>query len=187
MNYTRVLASIWLVISVLAMTNCTPGNPTGTNLPPSATPLSPALAPPASPILSTSQTNTLFFDPGNLPTNTPLAAPMTIRARLAKVNFDLLNGVIAPPGSAAQVKIFQLNLFADASFACMPERVDLHPKGFSILGKIQGVEKGQVTLAVENQALAGTVRVPGKLFQIRSIGDNLHMISEMDPRAFPPD
>ena len=135
----------------------------------------------------TPQPLALFLDPSPAPGATPTPAPLTIRTRLVQINFDWLNGVIAPPGSPSQVKRLPLNLFGDASFIALPDRVDLNPKGMTVTGKLEGIVNSRMTLVVENQTLVGTVRVPGKLFQIRFAGNGLHAISEMDPKAFPPD
>ena len=135
----------------------------------------------------TPQPLALFLDPSPSSSATPALAPLTIRTRLVQINFDLLNNVVAPPGSSSQIKRLPLNLFGDASFIALPDRVDLNPKGMRVTGKLEGMDKGLFTLVIENQTMAGTVRVPGKLFQIRFAGNGLHAISEMDQKAFPPD
>ncbi len=193
MHIVRILACVLLVFTIVALTSCTSaesqpvrsGNADATGT--IDKPLSPAAAQSPNLVLPPPPANTLFLDPGNVANVTPPAEPMSIRSRLVTLNLDLLNGVIAPPGSPTQVKRLPLNLFSDASFIAIPDRVDIHPKGLTLTGKLEGIDKSQVTLVVENQTLAGTVRMPGKLFQIRFAGNGLHVISEMDQKAFPPD
>jgi len=44
-----------------------------------------------------------------------------------------------------------------------------------------------VTLVVNNKVMSGNLRVAGKFYQIRYVGDQIHAIQEINPKAFPPD
>ena len=127
----------------------------------------------------------LFSDVSIQPRATP--DPIVIRARLVSVNFDLLAGVDSPPSSSTSKKTLRLNLFADAIYTAVPERVEPNPNGFVWFGHIEGADKSQVTLVVNNKVMSGNLRVAGKFYQIRYVGDQIHAIQEINPKAFPPD
>ncbi len=193
MSPTRAIILSVLALAAFGVAGCAANDasPTRAAQPsplPAAPPTNSATpAAPASINLPPPPPNALFLEPSNAANVTPPAQPMTLRTRLATLNFDPLNNTVAPPGNSAQAKTLQLNLFPDATFVVVPDRIDLHPKGFTLIGRVQSVEKSQVTLIVENQTLVGNIRAAGKLFQVRAVGNGLYAISEIDPKAFPPD
>ena len=53
-------------------------------------------------------------------------------------------------------------------------------------GRLAGVEMGTVTLVVNGEVVAGTVRTPEATYRIRPTGAGLHAVSEVDLSKLPP-
>ncbi len=112
--------------------------------------------------------------------------PLTLRRRLVKIDL----GQLAPaPDSAARVAaagieiaprgVLTLNLFEDAVFTGLVERTaPTFSGGQALSGRLGGIEMGTVTLVVNGDAVAGTVRTPEATYRIRPAGNGLHAVSE---------
>ena len=79
-----------------------------------------------------------------------------------------------------------LNLFDDTVLAAIVERTAPTSSGYSLAGRIEGVELGTVTLVVNGTVVAGSVRAPVGTFRIRPVGKRLYAISEVDESKLPP-
>ena len=101
---------------------------------------------------------------------------LTLRRRLVSIDFGQLTPpVAAAAGEAAPSGVLQLNLFDDASFTGLVERVaPTFSGGYSLSGRLAGVEMGTVTLVVNGEVVAGTVRTPEGTYRIRPAGVGLH-------------
>ena len=122
-----------------------------------------------------------------------VADGLTLRRRLVSIDF----GQLTPPEDAALSGtadaavalsgVLRLNLFDDASFTGLVERVaPTYSGGYSLSGPLAGVEMGTVTLVVNGAVVAGTVRTPEATYRIRPAGDGLHAVSQIDPARLPP-
>ena len=81
-----------------------------------------------------------------------------------------------------------LNFFGDALFTVIHDHTEIRAVNrYTWYGHIEGVAQGQVILVVEDGHMAGDVRIPGHIYQIRSIHEGVHALYEIDPSAFPPD
>ena len=112
----------------------------------------------------------------------------TLRQRLVSIDFGQL---AAPTGAAADAPepsdMLQLNLFEDVSFTALVERsAPTFSGGYSLSGRLADVELGTVTLVVNGDVVAGTVRTPEATYRIRSAGGGLHTVSQIDPDRLPP-
>ncbi len=125
-----------------------------------------------------------LFSPADLPSaagrDPAIGARATgrgvLRSRLVEVDFDRL------PGEGALV----LNLFDDVILTALPERVTANPPhGFAWSGRIAGASLSQVTLVVRDGILAGNVAVTGAFYQVRPVGDGVHVVRQIDQSAFP--
>ncbi len=182
---------VFFLMAAILIGGCAPENvPAGSPRAPTAT------AGPASPIaVSPVQATTaasgadLFLPPGpSANVAVPTTSPTVIRSRVVSVNFDLLAKTQGPPSAAAgTTKTITLNLFDDARFVGVADRVEPNPRGLSWTGHLDGVPQSQVTMVVQDQAMSATIRLPGKVFIVRSAGAGLVVISQVDPKAFPPD
>lgn len=129
--------------------------------------------------------------------------PAIRRSRHVQANFGLLQRPESPvrgltsPGVAspglpqpapAQDSRIVLNLFADVSYTVIKDRVEMRsPKRYTWYGHIEGVERSQVILVVEDGSMAGDLLVrPDELYQIRDIGSAVQAIYDIDISVFSP-
>ena len=74
-----------------------------------------------------------------------------------------------------------LNLFDDTVVTGMVEQTaPTFSGGYSVSGRLVGDPLGTMTLVVNGETVAGTVRLPGELYEVRSVGDGLYTISEVE-------
>ena len=74
-----------------------------------------------------------------------------------------------------------LNLFQDVVFTGIVERTaPTFSGGYSISGRLAGQALGTLTLVVNGETVAGTVRTLGGTYRIRSAGDGLYAISQVE-------
>ena len=80
----------------------------------------------------------------------------------------------------------RLNLFEDATFAATAERIATRANGYSLAGRLDGIEHGRFNLAVHDNVTVGVVRAgQGGTYHIRYLGDGTHVVRQIDPAAFP--
>ena len=113
--------------------------------------------------------------------------PAILRARYVTVRFGLLDG---PPGSApGAAETLTLNPFPGVVLTAV--RDDLVPtssgQGYVWLGHVLTQEPNRVALVVEDGVMAGNVRAGSAFYQVRYAGEGVHLVYEIDPRAFGPD
>ena len=118
---------------------------------------------------------------------------LTVRSRLVAIDFGQLTPPVdaaaagAAGAAAAPAGVLRLNLFDDASFTGLVESVaPTFSGGYSLSGPLAGVEMGTVTLVVNGEVVAGTVRTPEATYRIRPAGAGLHAVSQIDPARLPP-
>ena len=110
------------------------------------------------------------------------------RTRLVRVEFGLLAEVRAAVGrepSAASTLV--LNLFDDAVFTAVFERIEATASGYALTGRLEGVERGTVALVVNDDIVVGTVANPGGIYSLRSGGNGFHVITQIDQSRLPPE
>ena len=74
-----------------------------------------------------------------------------------------------------------LNLFEDVVFTGIVERTaPTFSGGYSLSGRLVGEAPGTVTLVVNGETVAGTVRTLGGTYWIRSAGDGRYAISQVE-------
>ena len=96
----------------------------------------------------------------------------------SKSSAPLLPRRAAPPVSDVTLP---LNLFEDIVLTGIVERTaPTFSGGFSISGRLVGEPLGGLTLVVNGETVAGTVRTPDGTYQIRSAGGGLYAISEVE-------
>ena len=117
---------------------------------------------------------------------------ITLRRRLVAIDFGQLTPPVDAAGAAALAAaapsgVLTLNLFDDASFTGLVESVaPTFSGGYSLAGPLAGVEMGTMTLVVNGDVVAGTVRTPEATYRIRPAGGGLHAVSEVDLSRLPP-
>ena len=102
------------------------------------------------------------------------------RSRPVVVNLDRLG---LRDGSGVQDGVaFQLNMFSDAMFIAVPEKVASAAPGKLLWrGVVLGVKESTVTIAVDGEAAVGTIQVDGKLYKLASTLDGSQVINEVNP------
>ena len=78
-----------------------------------------------------------------------------------------------------------LNLFDDVALTAVIEQTARTASGYSLSGRIAGTEPGSVTLVVNGDVLAGTVRTLSATYTIRATAGGMYSIRQIDPSAFP--
>ena len=118
---------------------------------------------------------------------------LTIRQRLVSIDFGQLAAPVdtaaaaRPVDAAGPSGMLRLNLFDDASFTALVERsAPTFSGGYALSGRLAEVEMGTVTLVVNGDVVAGTVRTPEATYRIRSAGNGLHTVSQVDLSQLPP-
>lgn len=107
-----------------------------------------------------------------------------MRTRLVVPDLDLLHQW-GDGGSGARLL---LNLFDDAAFWAVLDRVESNPSGSqSWIGRLDGVLYGSVILVVKDGVLMGNISSGDGLYRVSYVGEGVHAIQEMDSAAFPPE
>ena len=105
-----------------------------------------------------------------------------LRQRLVLLDHDVLATARL---NAEALVVVQLNLFADVSLAAVVDRTGPTSAGYWLAGSIEGQELGSLTLVANGDVIAGTVRTPGAIYAIRSLGGDVHVVREVDPAQLP--
>jgi len=81
-----------------------------------------------------------------------------------------------------------LNLFPDTCVIARRERVtELRPGVMQWEGRVAGAPPGTVTLIVDGEVVVGTIRVGSELYEIRYLGEGVHVVNDVDASKFPRD
>ena len=127
--------------------------------------------------------------------------PMAARRRLVTIDFGRLappDFALAPtadgtpadalsPDGTTPGRLLRLNLFDDAVFTGLVERMEpTFSGGHALSGRLVDVDGGTMTLVIDGDLIAGTVRTPDATYQIRSVGNGLHAVSQVDPARLRP-
>ena len=120
-------------------------------------------------------------------TSESLSDTITLRRRVVTIDFEMLGRAraSAAAGTAPSAAV-TLNLFDDVVLTGMVERIEpTFSGGWSVSGRIAGEPLGTMTLVVNGQTVAGTVRTLGGTYRIRWVGDGMYAISEVDLSRLP--
>jgi hypothetical protein len=128
--------------------------------------------------------------PGSLavPARDPVADPTVSRARFVTINWKAVNGEETAPTQAGGETALTLNLFDDAVFKTVLDRRELRSrKGKVWSGRVEGMDKSQITVVTVDNVMAANIRLPGAYFQVRYVGPgDLHSVRQVDESKFPP-
>ncbi|MXZ70432.1 MAG: hypothetical protein F4Z04_02805 [Acidobacteria bacterium] len=112
--------------------------------------------------------------------------PATLRWRDVAIDIGRFTGTPAamwPSGSPT----LTLNLFDDVTLTGIVERrTTTFSGGYALSGHLAGVESGTMTLVVNGNVVAGTVRTPTVNYRIRPAGVGRHAVIQVDPSRLPP-
>ncbi|UCC29149.1 MAG: hypothetical protein JSU86_13210, partial [Phycisphaerales bacterium] len=106
----------------------------------------------------------------------------SIRSRYVSVDFERL-ATLKEPGASMHLEVFD-----DAAFVAVVDRVVTRsPQRYSLLGHLAGGRAGTFALAVHHNAMVADIHMPGSAtFQVRYLGDGIHIARDVDETAFPP-
>jgi hypothetical protein len=109
-----------------------------------------------------------------------------LRKHTVRIQTSLLDGLPARFSHPGWKPDFKLNLFDDVNPDWTMDRIRIRPdKGWVVWGREAG--GGWVVMAYRSGVLQANVFIPGKgKYEIRSLGNGLHRISERDPSDQPP-
>ena len=104
-----------------------------------------------------------------------------IRTREVALDFDRL-----AHASAGGSPGLELNLFDDVTVTGIVERrTPTFSGGHALSGRLAGVEQGTMTLVVNGDVVAGSVRTPTATYRIRPAGAGRHAVIQIDPSQLP--
>ena len=99
--------------------------------------------------------------------------------RLRQVSVDI--GRLARVSAGGSWALY-LNLFDNVVLTGIIERrTPTFSGGYSLSGRLAGIEEGRVTLVVNGSSMAGTVRLPGATYRILPVGSGRHAILQVNP------
>jgi peptidyl-Asp metalloendopeptidase len=105
-----------------------------------------------------------------------------VRSRRVGVDFELLYSSKNPQG----VDRVKLSLFDDIGLVASKKRLEKRARGnYTWFGYFPEDRLSSVVIVVEDGIMAGNIQFRGKVFQIRSAGNNSYFIHEIDQSRFP--
>lgn len=108
--------------------------------------------------------------------------PLVIRQGLLGINTDILRSVVL------QRAAVEISLFDDVKHQAVIDSSVSTERGWRISGSLQDEAYGSVVLALSGDAaVSGTVRTTSGTYQIRTLPDNVYVVTQVDPDAFLPE
>ena len=118
----------------------------------------------------------------------PAPVPSVRRLRRVEVDFARLFPGGPGPWAANAAPQLTLNLFPDVCVTAVREQAtDLAGGGVQWEGRITGAASGVATVIVDGTVMVGTIRIEREVYEIRSLGDGVHAVLDVDPSRFPRD
>ena len=92
------------------------------------------------------------------------------------------------PSAARSAERLTLNLFPDVCVIARRERAtDLGRGTVQWEGRVQGASPGTATLVIDDAVMVGTIRIGREVYEIRYLGEGVHVVTDVDPSKFPRD
>lgn len=132
------------------------------------------------------QQENLFLDA--VAPDVPLVASRSpIRERFVTPRFGLFDRSGTTDLAARQDTRLTVNLFVDLTVTAVLDAIDIQEFDLVWSGHVEGRPGSRVTWSIVGDTLAGEVRLAGALYEIRSAGDGVYVIREVDQTTFPPE
>ncbi len=126
-----------------------------------------------------------LFLPGEKPAATlPLRDPTAIRSRYVTIDVEQLTKQNAD-GSHRPTLL--LNLFPDASYEAVLDRVDRIGDSLVWVGHIPNTDSSSVTISLEDRTVYGRIAVGEAAYIVRLVQEEVHAIIQIDSSAFAPE
>ena len=103
------------------------------------------------------------------------------RTRLVRVDDQQLSRAFVHASGGVASTVLVLNLFNDTVFKAIVSRTATTSSGYALFGDLVGVPFGTLTLVVNGDTVAGTVRTPTEIYDIRSTNLGVVRIRQVDP------
>ncbi len=101
-----------------------------------------------------------------------------VRSRYVLFDFDYLK----------ESESIVLNLFDDVSVTVVRDRIEERSENcYTWFGQVPGRGYSSVILTVENWDMAGYISIDAKTYHVRPLGNEIHVVRELDSCAFPSD
>jgi len=129
--------------------------------------------------------NQELFVETDMPIDENPADPTISRLRNMEINLDALSQLDATFGIVYTDKV-TLNLFPEVSYTVNNTSINYRgANDYTWIGKIEGMQFGDVILVVKDSKITGNVNAQGEVYRIRSSQNGLHSIQKMNAAAFP--
>ncbi len=103
--------------------------------------------------------------------------PIIVRSRYVRINLEYLK----------EIESIVLNLFDDVSISAVRDRVEERSESrYTWFGHVSGRGYSSVILTIENGDMAGQISIGGWTYHVRPVGNEIHVVSELDLSAIPP-
>ena len=108
-----------------------------------------------------------------------------VRWRQVGIRSDLLtSSARLSPDQLSEQQDILLNLFDGTEFVAEPTQVERNARGVKWVGRLRGINLSQVIFAVSGDEVFGSISMPGRRFQLRSVGNGIHKLQEINTRLF---
>ena len=109
------------------------------------------------------------------------SAPRPSVRRQRRVEIDFAR-VLPPP------ERLTLNLFPDVCVIARRERVtELGRGAVQWEGSVPGTSPGTAILVIDGAVMVGTIRIGHEVYEIRHLGEGVHVVTDVDASRFPRD
>lgn len=108
------------------------------------------------------------------------------RYRFVKANLSLLTDNTGQMQMAVSQNL-TLNLFTDTSFLVTIQQTQQDGTTYSWMGSLQGTEVGQVIMVLSDGVFNAQVNTGSEIYQIQSFGNDLYLVTQINPNSFPED
>ena len=106
----------------------------------------------------------------------------TVRERLVAVDLELLEAArVNTDRPRTGAAVMRLNLFDNTVLNVVIDDTGPTSAGYWLAGHLVGDELSDVILVVNGELIVGTVRAPGATYAIRSVGNGVHVVRQLDP------
>lgn len=113
--------------------------------------------------------------------------PYVIRQRAVTIHMDQLRALSSDQISEVSQQV-TLNLFPDATYVAVLDEVIVNPSGSYIWeGHIQDAPLTIVRLVVRENIVIGSIMLTHTAYRVQYVGDDIHVIQQIDASAFPPE
>ncbi len=130
-----------------------------------------------------------IFKEVSAPAGAEVAQPAwVVRQRWTTIDYALVRETLPSAlGGTDAGTTLPINLFPDAQFTAVRDRVETTSTGYVWIGRLQGVEQSTVTFAVSANVMSASITTPASAFVVRHVAAGVHVVQQIKPEALPPE